>query len=255
MRHPIMRKPQAKTRPSGLRALEASGDGFWELNLLDGSAWFSDWFVAELGWDPEAKPATWAALRKVLAPQGWERVLTDMRAHLERRVPFDVEVAVVAAPGVARWWRLRGEAERNEAGQAHYFSGGVQDVSAAHEAAAAERRENDLLGKGFEALPTAAAFIDSTGMVLRSNDAWRGTRANADSDYFASLSEDADTGGASAAAAELVAGLREVLGGVRGEFAKTHEIVTAERRRLLRVRARPFEVEGVRRLAVVHEET
>ena len=190
-----MRKPQAKTRPSGLRALEASGDGFWELNLLDGSAWFSDWFVAQLGWDPEAKPATWAALRKVLTPQGWERVLTDMRAHLERRVPFDVEVAVVAAPGAPRWWRLRGEAERNEAGQAHYFSGGVQDVSAAHEAAAAERRENDLLGKGFEALPTAAAFIDSTGMVLRSNDAWRDTRANADSDYFASLSEDADTGG------------------------------------------------------------
>jgi len=243
MRHPIMPKPHAKTRPSGLRALDACGNGFWELNLLDGSAWFSDWFAAQLGWAPEAKPATWAALRNVLTPEGWEHVLAAMRAHLERREPFDVEVAVAAAPGVTRRWRLRGEAERNDAGQAHYFSGGVQDVSAGHDAGAAERSALTLLDRGFEALPTAAALIDAGGHILRSNGSWRATGASADRDYFAS--EDS----------QLVAGLREVLGGARGEYANTHEIVTAERRRRLRVRARPFEVEGLRRLAVVHEET
>ncbi len=239
-----MPKPHPKTRPSGLRALEACGNGFWELNLLDGSAWFSDWFVAQLGWNPEAKPATWAALRNVLTPEGWEQVLAAMRAHLERREPFDVEVAVTAAPGVARRWRMRGEAERNDAGQAHYFSGGVQDVSTGHEAAAAEREAFALLERGFEALPTAAALIDAGGRILRSNGSWRETCASADRDYFAAASEDAP----------LVAGLRDVLGGTRGEYANTHEIVTAERRRRLRVRARPFEVEGLRRLAVVHEE-
>jgi hypothetical protein len=58
-----------------------------------------------------------------------------------------------------------------------------------------------------------------------------------------------------AAAAELVAGLTDVLRGARPEYQKTHEIATASRRRRLHVRARPFEVEGVRRLAVVHEES
>ncbi len=234
-----MRKPHAKTRPSGLRALAASGNGFWELNLLDGSAWFSDWFFTQLGWDPEARPSTWDALRDVLSPEGWERVLTDMRAHLERRMPFDVEVVVPGAPGAPRRWRLRGAAERNDAGQAHYFSGGVEDVSAAHEASAAERRERTLLERGFEALPTPAAFVDARGLVLRSNGSWRETWADAASDRLA---------------AELVAGLREVLGGARGEYTETHEVVTAERRRVLRVRARPFDVEGERRVAVVHEE-
>jgi hypothetical protein len=41
---------------------------------------------------------------------------------------------------------------------------------------------------------------------------------------------------------------------VEGEYAGTHEITTPQRRRRLRVRARPFELDGVRRLAVVHEE-
>jgi len=252
MRHSIMRKPHAKTRPSGLRALDACGHGFWELNLLDGSAWFSDWFAAQLGWDPASMPTTWAALRNVLTPEAWDQVLSDMRAHLERREPFDVEVAVSAPDGVARCWRMRGEAERNDVGQAHYFSGGVADVSAAYDAAAAVHRELALLDRGFEALPTAAALLDARGHILRCNGSWRASGAPSDRDYFAASSEAGQM--SVEAAAELESGLREVLGGTRGEYANTHEIVTAERRRRLRVRARPFEVEGARRLAVVHEE-
>ncbi len=252
-----MRKPHAKTMPSGLRALTASGHGFWELNLLDGTAWFSDWFFTQLDWDSRDKPTTWAALRTVLAPAGWERVLADMRAHLERRVPFDLEVAVQVAPGVQRRWRLRGAAECNEVGHAQWFSGGVQDVSGAHDTAAAERRELKLLGHAFDALPTAAALIDAGGVVVRSNDSWRANSAHtaADGDYFATWSDALMTEADAAAAEALVAGLREVLCGARAEYANTHAIGTAEPRRSLRVRARPFEVEGVRRLAVVHEES
>jgi PAS domain-containing protein len=222
-----MRKLHAKTRPCGLRALEASGQGFWELNLLDGSAWFSDWVCTRLCWDMEARPTTWAALRTALAPHDWDRVLVEMRAHLERRAPFDCEVSVEAA-GATRRWRLRGEAERNELGQATYFSGGVQDVSDAHEAAAATRRELALLDQGFEALPVPAALVDAGGLILRSNGAWRehGVSETAVADYFAARSQ-----------------------------AARHEAQAPQLQHRLRLRARPFEVEGARRLAVVPEET
>jgi hypothetical protein len=44
--------PGARKRTSvkpGMRAIDSCGDGFWECDLLDGSAWFSHWFYQKLG--------------------------------------------------------------------------------------------------------------------------------------------------------------------------------------------------------------
>jgi len=37
-----------KAMQPGLRALDACGDGFWECDLIAGSAWFNDWFYRKL---------------------------------------------------------------------------------------------------------------------------------------------------------------------------------------------------------------
>jgi PAS domain-containing protein len=126
----------------GLRALAASGDGYWELNLLDGSAWFSAWFFAQLRWTSEMRVRTWSALRGSLLPASWEHTLQRMREHLETGAAFDFEVELENAAGEARWWRLRGAAERHPCGQPRYLSGSAADVSA--ERAARTRLERDL---------------------------------------------------------------------------------------------------------------
>jgi hypothetical protein len=51
---------------------QASGDGFWELNLADGSAWFSDWFCQRLQWsDPMRRPVL-SDLRPIMSAGAWK---------------------------------------------------------------------------------------------------------------------------------------------------------------------------------------
>ncbi|HEY0747523.1 MAG TPA: hypothetical protein VGD63_12540, partial [Steroidobacteraceae bacterium] len=118
-----------KSSPPGARAMQASGDGFWEVDLADGSAWFSDWFCTRLNWG-EAKRYAFTDLRPLMSPETWESLLRRLRAHLEEQTPLDAEFQVQLAPGQSQWWHLRGAAQRNAVGHPTHFAGCVRDVTA-----------------------------------------------------------------------------------------------------------------------------
>ena len=84
------------TAKPGLRALEACGDGFWELDLKSGSAWYSPWFYQKLDWPTETRRTTLGELESVLKAQAWMELMARIRAHLEQGRPLelDFEVAV-----------------------------------------------------------------------------------------------------------------------------------------------------------------
>jgi PAS domain S-box-containing protein len=113
----------------GARAMQASGDGFWELDLADGSAWFSDWFCTRLGWTRRSRPV-FRDLRPSMSPEAWESLLRKMRSHLEERSPLDAEFQVQLAEGRTEWWHMRGAAQRNTVGLPTHFAGCVRDVTA-----------------------------------------------------------------------------------------------------------------------------
>jgi PAS domain-containing protein len=110
--------------------MTANGDGQWKLDLLDGSAWFSDWFAQRLSWGNQAKRSTFDDLRPFMAPAVWDLLLGQLRAHLERKTVLDIEFEVQIREGQTQWWRLRGAAELNDAGRPVRFAGTVSDVSA-----------------------------------------------------------------------------------------------------------------------------
>jgi PAS domain-containing protein len=112
----------------GARAMKASGDGFWELALSDGCAWFSEWFHERLGWTEAAK-RSFNDLRPVFSPDSWELLLNQLRAHLERRLPFDATFPVQLADGRTESWHMRGVAQHNEVGHPTHVAGSVRDVS------------------------------------------------------------------------------------------------------------------------------
>jgi hypothetical protein len=111
--------------------MQASGDGFWEVDLADGSAWFSDWFCTRLKWG-EAKRWAFSDLQPLMSPETWESLLRRLRAHLEERSPLDAKFQVQLAPGQSEWWQLRGAAQRNHVGLPTHFAGCVRDVTASH---------------------------------------------------------------------------------------------------------------------------
>ena len=125
----------------GALAMNASGDGFWELNLADGSAWFSDWFCPRLNWsDPVRRPA-FRDLRPIMSSETWEGLLRKLRSHLEERTPLDTEFQVQLSPGQTEWWHLRGSAQRTDAGLPTHFAGCVRDVTANRAAAPKEPQQ------------------------------------------------------------------------------------------------------------------
>jgi hypothetical protein len=82
----------ARVRPKsikpGLRALQACGEGFWECDLIAGSAWFNDWFYRKLDWPQDAKRSTLGDLQPALRPGAWDRLTGMFRDHLEKGFPF-----------------------------------------------------------------------------------------------------------------------------------------------------------------------
>src|ERR1700742_4300747 len=123
-----------KSLAPGALAMQASGDGFWELDLTDGSAWFSDWFCLPLGHcDPGRRP-TFSDLRPIMTSATWDSLLRKLRSHLEEQTPLDTEVEVQLPQGRTEWWHMRGSAQRNEAGRPTHFAGCARDISAARTA-------------------------------------------------------------------------------------------------------------------------
>lgn len=122
---PDSRPPRRKSSVPGAHAMQASGDGFWELNLADGSAWFSDWFRQRLQWsDPIRRPAL-SDLRPIMSAEAWNELLRKMRAHLEERVPLDAEFQVQLARGRTECWHMRGLARRSTGGHPTHVDGCV----------------------------------------------------------------------------------------------------------------------------------
>ena len=124
-------RPYSRKSPApGARAMQASGVGFWELDLADGSAWFSDWFCQRLQWSEETRRPALSDLRPIMTSQTWDTLLRKLRSHLEEQSPLDAELQVQLRTGHVEWWHLWGSAQRSDTGQPTYFAGCVRDVTA-----------------------------------------------------------------------------------------------------------------------------
>jgi PAS domain-containing protein len=166
---PGTRTKRTSMKP-GMRALESCGDGFWECDLLEGTAWFSDWFYQKLAWSRDAKHTALGDLQTQMQPAAWDTLMTQIRNHLEQGVALDVELEVRVAGDSLERWRVRGRAHRNEAGQPVYLSGSTCQLSYA------TTDESAILAcmrRAFDALPVAAALLDGRATPVEANRLWR----------------------------------------------------------------------------------
>jgi PAS domain-containing protein len=225
------RSTKGKTNP-GLRALAASGEGFWEFDLLDGSAWFSDWFYQKLEWPPEDKRTTLATLEPAVDPTAWTMLMSHLRDHLERALPLDLEIEVLRPSQTRERWRLRGSALRNAAGRPVAVAGSVRDVTP--EPRAAQVAQLLALKAAFEALPVAAALLDAHTQVVESNRLWQTLPA--------------------ATAQQVIARLMAANSHTAIEFWLVQGEEYEAGARQLRVRAIAFQHDGARHLAVTLED-
>jgi PAS domain S-box-containing protein len=135
------------------RVIQGSSDGFWDGTVPPGLPWSSPhtpvWWSPQiktmLGYSDEEFPDVLESWTSRLHPEDAERVMAALTAHIEQREPYDVEYRLRAKSGEYRWFRARGQATRNEAGQVVRMSGSLRDVTDRRRAEEALRRHQQLL--------------------------------------------------------------------------------------------------------------
>jgi PAS domain-containing protein len=214
----------------GMRAIASCGDGFWECDLLDGSAWFSDWFYEKLGWARDAKRTTLADLQSQMSPTAWTGLMGKIRNHLEQGATLDLELEVRTAGDALQRWRMCGRAHRNGAGQPVYLAGSMRAIDGEGHAGSALV----CLRSAFDALPVAAALLDARATLLEANRLWRAYPE--------------------ATAMQAISRLRAANSQTAIEFWLDPDEATSTGIRSLRVRAIAFQHDGARHLVVTLED-
>jgi PAS domain S-box-containing protein len=112
------------------RASLSVHEGHWEIDWTAGKHWPSANYYALLGYRPdEIELDTFEKLDAIVHPDDRERAHAVMDRHLANgSSPHDLELRIAMKGGGYRWFRLRGNAERDAQGRAVRMAGSIQDI-------------------------------------------------------------------------------------------------------------------------------
>ncbi len=111
------------------RAMRGSPDGFWEWDVRTGKVHLSPRWKELLGFGPDELSGHEASFFERLHPDDASLVSAALQAHLRHRSPYDVELRLRTRSGDYRWFRSRGEADRDAAGQPLRMAGSIFDIT------------------------------------------------------------------------------------------------------------------------------
>ena len=145
-------------------AVTGSNDGLWDWNIITDEVYYSPRFKQLLGFRAQEMENTVDALMSRLHPQDHDATVEAFDAHLQRAVPFDVEMRVQTKSGEYRWFRSRGLSVRDRDGHAVRMAGAISDITDRKLAAAELHAEKE------RAQVTLASIAD--GVITTDTDGW-----------------------------------------------------------------------------------
>jgi PAS domain S-box-containing protein len=157
--------------------IEGSNDGFWDGRVLPDEPWSSPrtpvWWSPRvkimLGYTDEEFPDIMESWASRLHPEDTARVFAALTAHIEHRDPYDVEYRLLTKTGEYGWFRARGQAIWDDAGQVVRMAGSLQCVTDRKHAENALRRSQQLL-RDVADNTTAVIYVkDTDGRFLFTN--------------------------------------------------------------------------------------
>ncbi len=111
------------------RASFSVQEGHWEMDLVARRHWASSTYYSLLGYPPDSRHLeTIQSVTTIVHPDDQSRVQKAARDHMFGHVPHDVELRIRCSDGEYRWFRLRGNAERDESGVALRVSGTIHEI-------------------------------------------------------------------------------------------------------------------------------
>jgi PAS domain S-box-containing protein len=118
-------------------AVGGATEGFWDATCLPDKPWFfqgtplwcSPRFKAMIGVKKEESPCLLESWTSRLHPEDRDRFFSSLNAHIERNRPFDEEFRLQTNFGEFGWYRARGQAIRDDAGNVLRLAGSLQEIT------------------------------------------------------------------------------------------------------------------------------
>lgn len=167
-------------------AVRGSSDGLWDGRVSPDEPWYSPrtpvwWsprFKQLLGYEEDEFPDVLESFLTRLHPGDKDLVLAALFAHMDRKAPYDVEYRLLTKRGEYRWFRGRGQAVWDDAGNPIRMAGSMRDVTdrkladeamqrAKEAAEAANRAKSEFLANMSHELRTPLNGILGYAQILR----------------------------------------------------------------------------------------
>jgi diguanylate cyclase (GGDEF)-like protein/PAS domain S-box-containing protein len=145
-------------------AVSGSNDGLWDWNIVTDHWYYSPRFKELLGYADHEMANSLAAVTNRLHPEDAVGFHSALEAHLQRAVPFDVEIRLLTRSEEYRWFRVRGQSVRNAANQPVRIAGALTDITDKQLAAA------ELFAEKERAQVTLASIGD--GVITTDIEGW-----------------------------------------------------------------------------------
>jgi len=160
-------------------AVEGSNDILWDAHRLPGEPWYAP--QTQIWWSPRVRQLLgphesdsfetfeqWAAR---LHPDDKDRVFGQLTAHIEHRVPYDVEYRLRTNRGDYRWIRGRGQALWDEQGEPCRMSGSCQDITEQKRTEEERQKQEVLITLMLNTGPACIKRVAADGSLLHMNPA------------------------------------------------------------------------------------
>ncbi len=110
-------------------AVQGSNDGIWDWDILNSSLYWSPRLKELLGYADDELDVDFDTFDSLLHPDDGKHTGAAIEAHLKGRGLYDVEQRLRTKSGQYRWFRARGQALWDEAGQPLRMVGSTTDIT------------------------------------------------------------------------------------------------------------------------------
>jgi PAS domain S-box-containing protein len=168
----LLRQSQQMKHESEKRfdlAVRGTSEGIWDWNISTNKEWWSEQCFSLLGYEQDELKNENLTILQLLHAK--DKAPTDkaIQAHLEDRVPYDVEFRLRTKSGNYSWFRSRGQAVWDEKGRPIRMAGSIQDISERKQAQERIAQSEKHLTDFFDNASVGLHWVSPDGTILRAN--------------------------------------------------------------------------------------